>query len=536
MLLTSNLKVRFLGITPVLKDETGVLSPQEIVALSALLTFKGKSIRKLLNEIKKKEGDINKKIKSILQKSSLRGHASIATTPSLCLTYEGSKFLDWVLTGLYFSSSLVSSGRRTDTAEKDIIYPKAICRNRKAREIYHLISKNNIDLHNYFLSKGVSKDEARKILQQGLYGTGIIQLPIESIVAIKREYEMEKEWMPEEVGMLLQRIEKDAKKLGIDWLYATRTAAPRTVYPYPNVFKNPAESNIVRELRSLKKFKQGTKIISIDASMTEGLKKELASLNAVRKKIFSSLSQIKNKWSSVMAKYQQISRDYNSAFSLKILSAVPMGIWTEKKRHRSCHQVIDSIYYCVNRAANVFGKLRKEIRAGLISQKALAGLEEVFSIPPSIRNNPEFLKSYLLAALNSFDGYQKLVKLGINPKDAIFLIPRGVRIDILQEYDLYNFLAGYYPIRLCTTADEEMRRNTLGEVALVKKELSKSDYGQLGKFLIPKCHLAGFCSEEKYCPMILTAVKNYNEKFHKEMKEELKKQFEKNLKNLGKQL
>ena len=237
-----------------------------------------------------------------------------------------------------------------------------------------------------------------------------------------------------------------------------------------------------------------------------------------------------------MAKYQQISRDYNSAFSLKILSAVPMGIWTEKKRHRSCHQVIDSIYYCVNRAANVFGKLRKEIRAGLISQKALAGLEEVFSIPPSIKNNPEFLKSYLLAALNSFDGYQKLVKLGINPKDAIFLIPRGVRIDILQEYDLYNFLAGYYPIRLCTTADEEMRRNTLREAALIKKELSGSDYGQLGKFLIPKCHLAGFCPEEKYCPMILTAVKNYNEKFHKEMKEELKKQFEKNLKNLGKQL
>ncbi|MDP3995795.1 MAG: hypothetical protein Q8P74_00910, partial [bacterium] len=240
MLLTSNLKIKFLGITPVLKDETGVLNPQEIVALSALLTFKGKSIKKLLNDIKKKEGNISEKIKSILQKSSLRGHASMATTPSLCLTYEGSKFLDWVLTGLYFSSSLVSSGRRTNTAEKDIVYPKAIFRSKKAREIYHLISKNNIDLHNYFLSKGVSKDEARKILQQGLYGTGIIQLPIESIVAIKREYDMEKEWMPEEVGMLLEKIEKDAKKLGIDWLYATRTAAPRTVYPYPNVFKNPA--------------------------------------------------------------------------------------------------------------------------------------------------------------------------------------------------------------------------------------------------------------------------------------------------------
>lgn len=252
MLLTENLKVKFLGITPLLEDKSGVLNPQEIVALSALLTFKGKSIKNLFKDVRKKGGNLKEKIGSILQKSSLRGHASIATTPSLCLTYEGSKFLDWVLTGLYFSSSLVSSGRRTDTTEKDIICPRAIYRNKKARDIYSRVSKRNINLHNYFLSKGISKDEVRKILQQGIYGTGIIQLPVESIIAVKREYESEKEWMPEEVGFLLSKIEKDAKKLGIDWLYATRLAAPRTAYPYPNVFKDPAKQNIVRELRKRK--------------------------------------------------------------------------------------------------------------------------------------------------------------------------------------------------------------------------------------------------------------------------------------------
>ena len=65
-LLTSNLKVKFLGITPVLKDKTGVLNPQEIAALSALLTFKGKSIKKLLEDIKKKDGKVSDKIKKIL--------------------------------------------------------------------------------------------------------------------------------------------------------------------------------------------------------------------------------------------------------------------------------------------------------------------------------------------------------------------------------------------------------------------------------------------------------------------------------------
>ena len=369
MLLTKNLKVKFLGITPVLKDKTGVLNPQEIVALSALLTFKGKSIKKLFEDIRKKGENVGEKIKSILQRSSLRGHASIATTPSFCLTYEGSKFLDWVLTGLYFSSSLVSSGRRTDTTEKDIVFPQGIYNNRKAREIYYKASKRNINTHNYFLSKGIGKDEARKILQQGVYGTGIIQLPIESIIAVKREYEAEKEWMPEEVGFLLRKIEKEAKNMGIDWLLATRLAAPRNVYPYPNVFKNPAELNIVRELKNKEKLINGIKIISVETLATEGLKKKLIQLRKTQQQLFSSLSQIKKKWTALSFLYQEIVRDYNSALRLKVLSTVPMGIWTEKKRHRTCPQVIESIYIVLIGRGRFLGSSGKRSKAEELTAK-----------------------------------------------------------------------------------------------------------------------------------------------------------------------
>ena len=532
-LLTRNLKVKFLGITPVLKDKTGVLNPQEIVAFSALLTFKGKSIKNLLKDTLSKGGNLKERISSILQKSSLRGHASIATTPSLCLTYEGSKFLDWALTGLYFSSSLVSSGRRTDTTEKDIIYPQEIYNNRKARKIYHQVSKENIKIHNYFLSKGISKDEARKILQQGIYGTGIIQLPIESIMAVKKEYEAEKAWMPEEIGFLINKIEKEAKKLGIDWLYATREAAPRNIYPYPNVFKNPAKSNIVRELRKKEKSIQGTKIISIDILMTEGLKKRLINFEKKRQKIFRSLKQIKREWFNILALLQEILRDYNPALRFRVLSNVPMGVWTEKKRHRTCPQIIESIYYCIERAAKRFKKFENQIENKKINKNLINKIEEVVSIPPSIKNNSEFLFNYLLVASESFKGYRNLLKLKIKPKDAIFLIPRGVKIDILQEYDLYNLLSGYYPLRLCATADEEMRRNSLREVAQIKEILRKTGYGWLNRLIVPKCGIVGFCPEEKSCSMILSSVKNYNEKFHQEMKAELKKQFEKNLKKLS---
>ena len=55
MITTDNLKIKFLGILPILKKKIGFFSPQEIVAFSALLTFKGKSVQKLIKESLKKQ-------------------------------------------------------------------------------------------------------------------------------------------------------------------------------------------------------------------------------------------------------------------------------------------------------------------------------------------------------------------------------------------------------------------------------------------------------------------------------------------------
>jgi len=251
------------------------------------------------------------------------------------------------------------------------------------------------------------------------------------------------------------------------------------------------------------------------------------------KNTFSSLAKVKKNWQRLLDLRQIIFRDYNSALKIKVLSSIPWRVWGEKKRHRTVPQIIESIYYCIERAAEKFSQFKKQIEAKKINKKLIEEIEEIFSIPPSIKNNPEFLSRYLLTALKSFQGYQDLIKLKIKPKEAIFLIPRAVKIDILQEYDLYNLLTGYYPLRLCPTAEEEMRRNTLKEVAQIKKVLSKKGYGWLNKFIGSKCQIMGFCPEGNYCPMILTSVKKYNEKFHQEMKTELKKRFQENLKNLG---
>ena len=529
-ILTKNLKIKFLGITPALKDKTGFLNPQQIVALSSLATFKGKSIKKLLEEIAISGESLDERIKGILQKSSLRGHASIATTPTLCFSYEGSKFLDSALTGIYFSSSLVASGRRTGTNEKDIVLPNKIFTNKKAKKIYQNASEEIIRFFNYLLAQKIPKDEASKILQYGIYGTGIIQLPIETIIGLKKEYLKEKEWMPDELGILLKKIEKETKELGIDWPYSTREVAPRNVYPYPNIFKNPQESNLTRELRKKIELKNGPKLISIEVLITPELKKKLSNFKKEIQDTFVSLVKIKRNWQRLLSLRQVIFRDYNSALRIKILSAVPWRVWGEKKRHRTCPQIIESIYYCISRTVQRFRKFKKPIRKRQITQKMIKEIEEVFSIPPSIKQKKETLSQYLLVGLEGLEAYQKLLNLGIKPREAIFVVSRAVKIDILQEYDLYNLLTGYYPLRVCLTAEEEMKRNSLKEVAQIKNALTKKGLGFLNDFIVPKCGITGFCPEEKSCPMILSIVKNYNENFHQDMKKELKNKFKENLK------
>ena len=525
MLTTDNLKIKFLGVLPILKKKIGFFSPQEIVAFSALLTFKGKSVQKLIKESLKKGEKIEEKIKKILRKSSLRGHASLSTTPVVCFLYEGSKFLDSLLTGMYFGSFLVSSGRRTSTTPRDIVYPQKVIKNKKALEIYRLSSKKTINFYQFLCNKGVGKDVASKILQYGIYGTGIIQLPLESLIGLRREYQIENEWMPEETKLLIQKVESYFKKYKADLLYTTRFIAPRNTYFYPNIFKNPANSNLVREIDYDRK--KGFKIVSADIYFTEKFKKETLSLKRKIQKVAEDKNKIKKEWYNLLLLRRRIIRDYNSNFNIKVISSVPWRVWGEKKRHRTCPQVVESVYYCVQRTAKLFKAFKKQINKGNLDNKIIQEIEKFFSIPALIKSNKDFLQKYLEVALFAFESYGDLLGEGIKPRDAIFLIPRAIKIDIIQEYNLYNLLAGYYPLRLCQTAEEEMKKNTLKEVRAIKNLLSQKGYKWLADFISPKCHTVGFCPEEKFCGQIFELVKNYNQQFHQEMKKDLEKKFQK---------
>ena len=155
MISTKDLKIKFLGITPVLSDDTGTLTPQQLVAFSGLLTYSGRSIDIIHKEALDKGLDMNKRMAGILRASSLKGHAAMATTPVITISYEGSKFLDSAMTGLIFSSSIMASGRRTDTTIADIDYPSAIQNNPEALKIYREASEKNINFFNWLLAQKV---------------------------------------------------------------------------------------------------------------------------------------------------------------------------------------------------------------------------------------------------------------------------------------------------------------------------------------------------------------------------------------------
>jgi len=520
---TSDLKLDFLGWIPKFEDE--LIDSQSIIAFSALLTFKGKAIKTLYKEAIEKEQNVKKKVRAILSKSSLRGHASLSTTPAIAISFQGSKFLDSLLTGTVFSSSLMASGRRTETSLKDIVYPEKIYKNSNYRCLYQKQMGENINFLNLMLKKGIRKDEASKIMPYGIIGTGILVLPIESLIGFERELESQKDWMPEDATLFIYKVKKQLKEFGLENLYHTRKAAPRNVYPYPNIFKDPKTSNLARDFSQKLGPTKLSQIAGFENAMTPNLKKRLRNLNNEIKEMASSKRKIKSRWLKVLLARKELCRDYNPALSLSMISAVSWRVWGEKKRHRTVPQVVDSIYSSVNRAYKVLKKAYPKIKTGKIEDKLLKEIDFVFAMPPTIAGDKKILTGYLKTAAESLFTYQKLVEKGVPERDAIYVIPRGIRILVWQKFDLYNLISGYYPLRLCPTAEEQMRRRSEEEWVMIKRLLIKKGFGDILSLVVPKCHLAGFCPEQKFCGKIKALVPYYNEEFHQEMKEELEKKF-----------
>jgi thymidylate synthase ThyX len=234
-------------------------------------------------------------------------------------------------------------------------------------------------------------------------------------------------------------------------------------------------------------------------------------------------------WFKTMEMRAEIARDYQNVLDIKKISRLSWRVWGETKRHRTMPQTVDSVYYATERACQTWINLREEILAGTLDETQINQLDNTLCIPATIRTTKENLVEYTKSALLALETYNELTALGVPEHDAIFIIPRGVRIDVLQDINFYNLLTGYFPLRLCSTADEQLRRVTRDEAVKIKAELAKIGLDYLNWHIEPKCYTTGFCPEKNCCWLIKKAVKYYDETVHEEIKNNIEELFENKL-------
>ena len=116
---------------------------------------------------------------------------------------------------------------------------------------------------------------------------------------------------------------------------------------------------------------------------------------------------------------------------------------------------------------------------------------------PTIKGNAEAEKIYDDAMNDILVAMQKLESLGLPREDIGMLLPLGMETKVVVRTNLRNLIDMSHQ-RMCTRAYWEYRK-------LMKDMIEAlSDYSEEWKYLaekyfLPKCEVAGFCTEAKCC-------------------------------------
>ncbi len=508
-------KVRVVSYGPVctLENEE-TITPDELVWGAAGITYKDIGALEELFELKRNEKDLSKEIEKSLVKSAGAGHASMATTPGFWLYLGGkcSKLVDSMFTGARFSSSLMPSGRRIPVAKEQILVPAGIAlKNEKAKELYLNVSEANIDAYERLQKNGVPKEEAVKIVQYGHRGGGFMFMPLETFISFKREAEFGGHWLPAEGIRIIDEIESFVKEHGMGVTYEARRAAPRTGCPNPNIFHN--RKNLAYS--ALDEVLEHSIILSEFCVQSYTRDKRINEYLESRDNVFSSPERIKESWPKLLRELEEIVADFNDSVGVVVATNTPWRVWGEVKRHRTLPQTAESIYHAVARAKELGNKE--------------ADLSYYMSLPESVRNSEDGFKLWRERFADSVNAYFKLLDMGVHESDAIALIPRGIKLSVVKNFDLYNLTTGYMSLRLCSTAEEEMRRLTEQERELIIK--SPVIPRNIHKLLSPKCSYVGFCPDDRWkkCGNVLKFVPGYNAEVHADIQSSRKKGIEEKL-------
>ena len=519
-----NPKVNVVDFGPIMELEDGtVITPDEFVYGAANITYKDVGALNELIELKKSDADISEKVKNMLIKVGGSGHASMATTPGFWGFIEGdsSKLVDSIFTTAKFGSSLMPSGRRVPITKEAIVVPKGIAD--KGNEFinrYVEQSENNIQTYFDLQENGVPKQEASKIVQYGHLGGGFMFMPLETLIHFSKLAERYPEDMPQEGHEIISQLEDFVKENGAEVIYHARKNAPRTGAPHPNIFHN--RRNEAEDYRALleensKLSKSQPRIISVNDQMSSYRNLQIQRYLENRDKVFSSLDWINKGWNDILGDLENLISDFNDTINIKTFVNTPWRVWGEVKRHRTMPQTAESIYEAVDRSVDHLIRTKAGGITGSTADPKIMG--EFVSLPPSVTKNKENYKLWVGNFKDSVEVYDKFVQRGIKPSDAITIIPRGIKLGVVKNFDLYNLTTGYLSLRLCGTAEPEMKKISELEKSAI---MQRDDVSEgIKKLLSPKCNYVGFCPEMKYqgknCKKVNQIIKDYGEETHNEL-------------------
>ncbi|MEE9289365.1 MAG: FAD-dependent thymidylate synthase, partial [Bacteroidota bacterium] len=93
-----------------------------------------------------------------------------------------------------------------------------------------------------------------------------------------------------------------------------------------------------------------------------------------------------------------------------------------------------------------------------------------------------------------WEGITKLLRLGVKPEYAMYLLPNAVSVRFTESGDLLN-LHHKHKMRLCYNAQEEIWRASLDE-AMQIREVNPL----IGKYLLPPCTIRAMAGVRPICP------------------------------------
>lgn len=544
--LTDNdLKVNILGFWPrwdikneKLKDfleknyGRNFLGGDELVAYSQSLVSHGMDFARLEEEILRDiENPENRDFKDILFSKTAtgigRGH-SLGGLSGVVLGVHGTKMIDSGLTGLCASRSLVTSSRRRETVTGEIAIPESLKNYPELLKEYMQISEDVLKLSDDFkerFGKLGGVETFNKVIPYNNPADLFIVLPLDTLSTITSEVRADNlnpngNFVPRELYSLSDMFPKITKEIGQNIMFQQRIEVPRDTYLHYSVFKDPSFSNYALEKGEESGMNINPVVIECQKDFTKGFMKTLEQT----KKIFEETKKISNpkelhkKSLECMYALRNFSGEFNEALRVKVLDTLSLRVWSEQKRHATLRQNVESVYSAVPRASNKIVALWSVIKEAYSEndfekiQNILGDLEKNIIIDDRLKNQKELIMPYVYHTAKQLMFYRKMIENGFEPRDALYIAPKNIRVRTLENYDLKNLIDLEFPLRLCNTCEPERKASSWKKREAMADAIPELDY-----FLKPKCNI-GFCTEGKYCSHI-TDMRDYNPELHKQVKE-----------------